>query len=145
MEAFYDWSHTVADEEIDAQGHVHNLRYLAWTLKAAGKDTERLGWGKGRTLAEFGCDWVVRSHDVTYKAAAVAGESILVRTWISEVSRYAATRNYAVCRPADRTLLARVCTRWAMLDFSKRCAVAIPDPVLATMQVVESPPLPWKQ
>ena len=145
MQAYFDWTHTVTDEEIDGQGHVHNLRYLAWTLRAAGKDTERLGWGHGRMLAEHGCDWVVRSHEVTYKAAAVASEAVIVRTWVSDISRYAATRSYAICRPSDKTLLARVTTRWAMLDFSSRRAVAIPASVLASMEVLETaPPLPWK-
>src|SRR6056297_3442265 len=144
MSPFFDFHHTVLPEEIDAQGHVHNLRYLQWTLGAAGAHTADCGFDSKAAL-EAGFGWVVRSHDITYRAAALAGNEITIRTWISEIERFASRRQYVIARPADRTVLARAVTRWVYVDLSVRKAIAIPADVAAQMVVCSNPPgLPWK-
>ena len=70
MSDFFDYSHVVAPDEIDAQGHVHNLRYLQWTLWAAGSHSRAGGWDSKKAL-EQKLGWVVRNHDITYRAAAM--------------------------------------------------------------------------
>ena len=77
--AFFDFLHTVLEDEIDAQMHVHNLRYLQWTLWAAGKHTKAIGWDAGAAL-QRGVGWVVREHRIQYRLAAVAGDQLVVRT-----------------------------------------------------------------
>lgn len=144
MTKFFDFLHTVSADEIDAQGHVFNLRYLHWTLGAAGAHTKACGWDEAKAL-EDGFGWVVRSHEATYRAAALAGDEIVVRTWVADAQRFASRRKYLVCRPADRTLLARVETRWVYVDLSVRKVIAIPDEVRAWLDVCEeSPGLPWE-
>ena len=144
MKSYYDLKHRVEDAEIDAQQHVHNLRYLQWTLWAAGEHTRAGGWDAEDAL-EKGFGWVVRSHDITYRAAALAGDELIVRTWVSEVSRFASKRKYAICRPVDRTVLARVETRWVYIDLREHKVLAIPQPLLKQLSVCEkSPPLPWQ-
>lgn len=144
MTPFYDFHHAVRDDEIDAQNHVHNLRYLQWTLWAAGAHTANLGWDSKAALgAGFG--WVVRSHDATYRAAAVGGDEIVVRTWVSDIAKFASRRKYVVCRPADRTVLTRVETRWVYVDLNRHKVVAIPEEVKSTLVIPEqAPPLPWQ-
>ena len=115
MTAFFDFLHTVSADEIDAQNHVHNLRYLQWTLWAAGAHTRDRGWDSAAEL-QRGFGWVVRSHDVKYRAAATEGDQILVRTWVSDIAKFASRRKYVVCRPADQTVLCRVETRWVYVD-----------------------------
>lgn len=141
---FFDFQHTVADDEIDAQGHVHNLRYLQWTLWAAGAHSRSYGWDAASEL-ERGFGWVVRSHDVTYRAAALAGDEIVVRTWVSDLAKFASNRKYLVCRPADQQLIARVETRWVYVDLTVRKVVPIPPDVTSSLTVCEQPPaLPWE-
>ena len=166
MLPFFDFHHTVAEEEIDAQRHVHNLRYLQWTLWAAGahwrtaeahspKTEQPIGashtsgnqQGAGKKLSadrsELG--WVVRHHDVTYRAAALAGDQIVVRTWVADVQRFASRRRYVVCRPADRTVLTRVETRWVYVDLSRHKVVAIPEHFREMIPVLdEAPSMPWE-
>ncbi|TWT92387.1 acyl-CoA thioesterase [Stieleria varia] len=145
MHAFFDFHHTVLPDEIDAQQHVHNLRYLQWTLWAAGGHTKSTGWDTAAALAD-GLGWVVRGHEVTYRAAAVAGDEIVVRTWVSEIQRFASRRKYVICRPADRTVLARVETRWVFVDLRNHKALAIPDAALKLLTIPETTPvLPWQQ
>ena len=77
---FFDLHHQVTEGEIDAQQHVHNLRYLQWSLWAAGKHTEAIGWDSKGALAE-GVGWVVREHAIQYRAAAFSADKVVVRTW----------------------------------------------------------------
>lgn len=144
LSEFYDYQHTVAEDEIDTQGHVHNLRYLQWTLWAAGAHTRAAGWDQKAEL-EQGFGWVVRQHDVTYRAAAMAGDEIVIRTWVQDVARFASRRRYLICRPADQSLLARVETRWVYVDLSVHKVVAIPPNLVSQLAVCKPvPDLPWK-
>jgi acyl-CoA thioester hydrolase len=143
MDRYFDLEHRVDESEIDAQQHVHNLRYLQWTLWAAGEHTRVGGWDAKAAL-ELGLGWVVRSHEITYRAAAIAGDELIIRTWVSEVSRFASMRKYAICRPRDQTVLARVETRWVYIDLRQHKVLAIPDELLGQLLVCETPPpLPW--
>ena len=142
---FFDFAHVVEADEIDAQGHVHNLRYLQWTLWAAGAHTKAIGWDSAAQL-ERGFGWVVRSHDAKYRAAAMRGEEIVVRTWVSDLQRFASRRRYVVCRPADRTVLTQVETRWVYVDLKNRNAIAIPRRAADLLVVCpDPPPLPWEE
>ncbi len=144
MTAFFDLHYTVADSEIDAQQHVHNLRYLQWTLWAARDHSAACGWDSAAELSR-GVGWVVRSHEITYRAAALAADEIVIRTWISELGRVASRRKFVICRPIDRTVLARGETRWALVDLTVRKAIVIPDDVTRKMKVLQNaPPLPWE-
>ena len=141
---FFDYTHTVNEDEIDRQGHVHNLRYLQWTLWAAGAHTRLHGWDAEKAMRE-GFGWVVRHHDVTYRAAALADDYITVRTWVSDIQRFASRRKYLICREHDRTILARVETRWVYVDLNRRKVVPIPDAAAGTLAVCDPPPpLPWE-
>ena len=141
---FFDFHHTVTADEIDSQGHVDNLQYLRWTLGAAGAHSAACGWDKQSALAE-GFGWVVRHHEAKYRAAAFAGDQIVVRTWVSEIGRFASMRKYVVCRMNDPEVLTRVQTRWVYVDLRNHKVVAIPPNLIATMTVCErNPPLPWE-
>lgn len=142
--AYFDFRHTVASDEIDSQGHVHNLRYLQWTLWAAGAHSSANGWDSARAL-ERGLGWVVRSHDVTYRAAALAGDKIVVRTWVNDLAKFASRRKYLVCRPADQTVLAKVETRWVYVDLRVHKVMPIPEDIACQLKVLGSPPtMPWE-
>lgn len=144
MTPYYDVRHTVEADEIDGQGHVHNLRYIAWSLRAARGHSAAMGWDAGRMMDLYGSGWVVRSHDIVYRLAALEGDEIVVRTWIADVARHAATRRSVVCRMSDRKVLARVRTRWVMVDLRIRKAIQIPREIAAHIQIPERvPPMPW--
>ncbi|WP_145172116.1 acyl-CoA thioesterase [Rubripirellula lacrimiformis] len=144
MSTFYDLLHTVPAEEIDAQGHVHNLRYLQWTLWAARDHTKAIGFDS-KTALDDGFGWVVRDHNVTYKAAAMAGDQLVIRTWVSEIDRISSRRKYVIARPADRRVLARVETRWVFVDLRVHKVVRIPDEATRGMTLCPtSPGLPWE-
>ncbi len=142
MIPYFDVFRTVTNDEIDSQMHVHNLQYLQWALWAASEHSAAIGWDAKTALAD-GLAWVVRKHEITYRAAAFDRDEITIRTWISDIDRYAAIRKFAICRPKDKVVLARGETRWVYVDLNVHRALAIPSPVLANMSVCLTPPLPW--
>lgn len=139
----FDFHHTVSPDEIDAQAHVHNLRYLQWSLWAARDHVADLGWDAAAGLAR-GVGWVVRDHEISYRWAAVAGDQVVVRTWVDDIRRYAITRRYLITRPADQTVLARVKTRWVFVDLRVHKALGIPaEAVAGVTRLTSPPPPPW--
>ncbi len=143
-DAYFDLPHTVADEEIDAQQHVHNLRYLQWTLWAAGRHTEAIGWDSKAALGR-GVGWVVREHNVQYRGAALRGDQVVIRTWVHDLQRFASRRKYLIFRPCDRTVLARVETRWVFVDLTRHKVLPIPAEAKASLVICPTtPPLPWE-
>ncbi|MEM6777793.1 MAG: acyl-CoA thioesterase [Planctomycetota bacterium] len=140
---FFDLRHVVTDEEIDAQQRVHNLRYLQWTLWAARDHAASMGFDHAQKLAE-NLGWVVRDHSISYRAATNLGDRVVVRTWIHERRQYVVTRKFVVCRPSDRTVLARGQTRWVYVDFRQQQAITIPDEIQTMVEPSDTPPLPWE-
>jgi acyl-CoA thioester hydrolase len=142
--AHFDLTHTVTEDEMDAQQHVHNLRYLQWTLWAAGRHTESMGWDIQAAHAR-GTGWVVREHSIQYRNAALAGDEIIVRTWVHDLQRFASRRKSLICRPSDQSVLARVETRWVFVDLRNHKALAIPAEATARLVVCRCPPpVPWE-
>ena len=145
MNSVFQYTHTVTPDEIDSQQHVHNLRYMQWTLWAASAHSAAGGWDAKEAL-ERGLGWVVRSHEVTFRAAAFAGDEIVVQTWIADSSDVTVTRRYVICRPRDCRVLAKACTRWAFVDLTKRRAIPIPLELESQIVVLKSmPELPWNK
>lgn len=143
MSPVYQYTHRVTPDEIDQQQHVHNLRYLQWTLHAAHAHSAATGWDANAAL-QRGIGWVVRSHDITYRAAALAGDDVIVQTWLSEATSIAVRRRYMICRPADHQVLAKVETRWVLVDLRVHRVLKLTDEELAKIEVVPTvPPLPW--
>jgi len=143
MNPVHQYTHRVTPDEIDQQQHVHNLRYLQWTLWAAHEHSAAGGWDSAAALQD-GVGWVVRSHDITYRAAALADDDVIVQTWVSEATPVAIRRRYVICRPADRQILAKIETRWVLVDLRVHKVLKLSDEVVAKIVVVANPPpLPW--
>ena len=141
--AYFDRPHVVTVDEIDGQGHVHNLRYLQWSLWAAGGHTAELGLDAAGE-SERGFGFVVRRHEVEYRRAAFLGDSIVVRTWISQIDSHSSWRRSVIVRPKHRDVLARVDTRWVYVDLKRHRLAEIPPVVADAAVVLNDPPsMPW--
>lgn len=143
MSAFFDLPHTVLDDEIDAQNHVHNLRYIQWSLWAAGKHTAALGLDTAAELKR-GFGFVVRKHDAEYRRAALDGDELIVRTWIYQIDRFSSWRQTYICRQSDRSVLARIKTRWVYADLKQHRVAEIPPQLVAAVHLQPTvPSMPW--
>jgi len=131
--------HTVGPEEIDALGHANNVAYVQWMQAAAIAHTAAQGW-PGERYRELGAGWIVRSHHVDYHRPAMAGEAIVVRTWVATMKKVTSLRRYQILRRSDEALLATGETNWAFVDYGTGRPMRIPPEVARAFTVVDERP-----
>lgn len=132
----YEQRLTVAQEHLDTLGHVNNLVYLEWVLDIA------VAHWRHATPEELRRDmlWVVRRHEVEYKASALLGEQLLVRTWIDEATRLTFKRKTLILRERDARTLVTAMTTWCPIDTQSRKLRAVDDAVRGCFFAAGAPP-----
>jgi acyl-CoA thioester hydrolase len=135
MPAVFLHPHRVHDDEIDILGHANNLAYLEWMQSAALAHSAAQGWPAQR-YHSLGAGWVVRSHAIKYVRSALAGDEIVVRTWVADMKRFSSRREYRIVRSTDGALLAKAATQWAFVDFATGGLARIPQEVAGSFEVV---------
>ena len=135
MPAIFAYHHRVRDDEIDEQGHVNNLRYLAWMQSAAIGHSAAQGWTAQR-YRDLGAGWVVRSHFIEYRQPAFADDEIIVQTWVAGFQKVTSLRKYRIVRAGDEALLAIAETNWAFVGFQTRQPRRIPPELIAAFEIV---------
>jgi acyl-CoA thioester hydrolase len=138
MPAVFEFSHVVADDELDAViNHVNNLAYLKWMQSAAVAHSAAQGWPADR-YRELGSGWVVRTHQIEYLQPALARDSIVVRTWVADLKKVTSLRRYQILRQAEdrETTLAVASTDWAFIHFATHQLKRIPAEVAEAFEIV---------
>jgi acyl-CoA thioester hydrolase len=102
----------VAPADIDALGHVNNIVYLRWV-----QDVAKAHWfAAAPPEDQAGLVWMVVRHEIDYLAPAVAGDEIVLRTWVGAAAGLRFDRHTEVLRAADRKVLAKAKTVWVPID-----------------------------
>ncbi len=125
MNEIYEYSHIVADDEIDEQGHANNVVYVAWMQAAAIAHSAALGWTAER-YQQLGGGWVARSHTIEYLRPAFAGEEIVVQTQVADMKKITSTRVYRIVRRGDGELLAKAETHWVFISYATGKPTRVP-------------------
>ncbi|MFW2404954.1 MAG: acyl-CoA thioesterase [Gammaproteobacteria bacterium] len=102
----------VQPSDIDELGHVNNVVYLRWVQEAATAHWRVLATGEQQDSLL----WVVRKHEIEYKRAALAGDTLVARTWVGTAAGRTFERHTEILRKADNKLLARARTLWTPID-----------------------------
>jgi acyl-CoA thioester hydrolase len=105
---------TVAPRDIDLLGHVNNLVWVRYVVELAAAHADALGVGFEATRA-LGGIWIVRRHDVLYRANVTAGAKIHEATWISSL-RGALSLRHARFESDAGARLVEATTEWAYVD-----------------------------
>lgn len=124
MPRIFTLSLTVPDEAVDAHGHANNLEYLRWMQEAAVRHSAAQGWPQERYM-EIGESWFVRSHTIEYLRPAIAGEPVVILTWVAGFESRRSPRRYWCVRLSDKQLLAKAETMWIYVDLSTGRAIPI--------------------
>lgn len=103
---------TVLPADIDNLGHVNNTVYLRWVQDAATAHWEALASPDDQAAIV----WVVLRHEIDYKAAAQAGDEVLLRTWVGEASRLTFERFTEISRAGDQQMFAQARTLWCPVN-----------------------------
>jgi acyl-CoA thioester hydrolase len=102
--------------EIDELGHVNNVCYLAWV-----NDVAIDHWNSVTTPEQRArMIWVALRHEIDYKAEALEGERIIVKTWTGQASGLRYRRHTRIQRVRDDALLAEALTFWCPMDAASR-------------------------
>jgi acyl-CoA thioester hydrolase len=136
MPDIFEYTHTVKDEEIDALHRASNVAFVQWMIDAATAHSAAQGWPADAYLAR-GEGWVVRTHQIEYYKPAVAGDRVLVRTWVATLEAATSVRRYRILRADGGELLAAAETKWAFIDFRSGRPRRIPEAVARAFPVVE--------
>lgn len=119
---------TVVADDIDAQGHVSNVKVLDWMNQAAIAHSDALGYDVAR-YKEIGGIFVVRRHEIDYLSSAYLEEELLLYTWPSGIKRVAAERSHELQRPSDGAVVARGMNVWVWVDMASGKPTRIPPDV----------------
>lgn len=117
---------TVGEADIDLQGRVSNLRFVAWMQDVAVAHSTACGWPLERYAARSE-GWVVRQHSITYKRPAVLGDVLTLATWVADFASRHCHRRYVFWRQADKAVLAEAETQWVYIDMASGKALRIPE------------------
>lgn len=125
----YNMTTEVLPEHIDALGHVNNVQYLYWVQDAAHNHWEVLIQNIDKPLGV----WVVRSHSITYKQAALEGDKLTLKTYIKQ-SRGVLSERIVEIFNAEQKLLAVCSTQWCYINPINQKPELIPNTVLELFQ-----------
>ena len=115
---------TVQQDDLDELDHVNNVRYLQWV-----QDIAKAHWQQNvnkEILDKF--FWVVISHYIEYKGAALLNDKILLKTYVTRSEGVTSTRIVEMYRASDDKLLVKASTNWCLMDMqSKRPTRITPE------------------
>ena len=125
----YSMTTEVLPEHIDTLGHVNNVQYLCWVQDAAHNHWEALIQNIDKPIGV----WVVRSHSITYKQAALEGDKLTIKTYVKQ-SRGVLSERIVEIFNAEKKLLAVCSTQWCYINPINQKPEMIPNTVLELFQ-----------
>ena len=120
---------TPLDTDIDANGHVNNVVYLAWaqTLAIA-------HWDSAATAEESAAwAWIALRHEVDYLRALMPDSTAVARTWVGEPlgPRFA---RYVRIEDGEGRLCAQGVSEWCLIEPRTMRPTRIPADMLQTFE-----------
>lgn len=108
----YKKSIVVKEDDLDDLNHVNNVRYVQWM-----QDISKEHW---QTVApehiKKDLIWVVLTHKIDYKSAAVLGDRIEIKTYISKSQGVKSERVVEMINQANGALIVKSKTVWCLLN-----------------------------
>jgi acyl-CoA thioester hydrolase len=101
--------------EMSASGYVHDSVFLKFVQQAAFEASADAGYDARRYNA-LGAIWVIRQQTIAYLAPLTYGDTVEVKTWVSDFRRVRSHREYELRRVSDERLVALARTDWVYVD-----------------------------
>ena len=121
---YFEFRLMVSGQDIDELNHAGNYHYIKWMQQAAIAHSTALGWSPQKYI-ELGAGWVVRSHKIVYLKPAFEGDSVMIKTWVSNMKAVTSLRRYEFYNDKGE-MLAESETDWAFINYEKQKPVRIP-------------------
>lgn len=108
----FEKEQVVTESDIDDLNHVNNVIYVQWI-----QDISKEHWvAKASKELQEEVMWVVLSHFVEYKGAAVLNDRIRITTYIKESKGARCTRVVEMFNVKTGNLLLQAKTEWCLLS-----------------------------
>ena len=122
----YEQELTVTTDHLDQLNHVNNIEYVRWVqdIAAAHWDT------KASENIRKNYYWVLLSHHIHYKAEALLGDELLLKTYAVKSGGLRSIRTVEIYNKKNNKLLATSETIWCFMSHETNKPVRIPDEVL---------------
>ncbi|MFK5921617.1 MAG: acyl-CoA thioesterase [Verrucomicrobiota bacterium] len=125
----------VRPDDIDMNGHVHNSKYLDYVLAARFDQMQRC---YGMSMDEFlkrGLSWYVRAAYIQHKRPLFLGDSVRIRTGVTEVRSRGVKVEYEIINQSDDKLSAKGYFDYVMVN-SKTGKAQVIEPDIVEMYSV---------
>lgn len=121
---------TVAEDDIDAYGHVNNVVYVRWLSECAWAHSAAVGLSEDVCVA-LRRGMAVRTLHIDLLAAAYLGDELLVGDWVSANDRrLRATRTFQIVNPAKAVTLLRGRVDYVCINLDNGRPVRMPPEFL---------------
>ena len=130
MPAVHERSFRVRFYECDLYGHVNHANYLRYMQEAAFDASAAVGYDFDEYEA-MGCFWLVRQTGITYLRPLRFGETVIVKTWVSDFRRATSRRLYEMRVAESGELAAEAYTDWVFLERKSQRPMRIPPQMVA--------------
>ncbi|MFS4468191.1 acyl-CoA thioesterase [Maribacter sp. 2210JD10-5] len=108
----YEKEITVTLDDLDDLNHVNNVRYVQWI-----QDISKEHWkAKAPESIQDEVVWVVLTHHIEYKSAAVLHDTIHIKTHIESSKGAKSIRIVEMFHSKTNTLILRSSTEWCLLN-----------------------------
>ena len=112
-------------DDLDDLNHVNNVRYVQWI-----QDISKEHWQtKASPIMQNEVIWVVLSHHIEYKRAAVLNDRIKITTYIDSSSGAKSIRVVEMKHAVTNKLLVKSSTEWCLLESKSYKPMRIPDDI----------------
>jgi YbgC/YbaW family acyl-CoA thioester hydrolase len=125
MPLIHERTFCVRHYECDTHGSVKHANYLNYMQEAAFDASAAAGYSMAR-YATMDRYWLVRETDIEYLHPLRYGDSVQVRTWVTDFRRVRSRRAYELRLAESGKLVARASTDWVFLDTAADRPVSIP-------------------
>lgn len=121
---------TVSTEDLDARNHVNNVRYVQWV-----QDIAEENWIDN--TSDYIRDtyyWVMLSHHIQYKAEAVLGDNLLLKTFVTKAEGLRSTRIVEIYNQKTTKLLSSSETIWCLMSHDTHKPTRITQEIIDLFQ-----------
>ncbi len=148
MPAQFEQTFPVRFYECDAYGHVNHANYLRYMQEAAFAASADVGYDAAKYEA-MDRQWLIRETDITYLRPFQFGDTVHIKTWVSDFRRVRSRRAYELRNEETGELMAEAHTDWVYIDTKTKRPSTVPEamrlafmPEGAPEQAVRRDPFP---
>ena len=124
MTPTYIEKYTVQASDIDENNHMNNVKYVEWVQEISKKHWFKLVTPHGYDKEYF---WVVINHNIDYKAPALEGEEIEIKTFVEKFEGVYSFRRVIITNLNTGKICMSALTKWCLLSYETKRICRIPE------------------